>query len=125
MDEHGALFITGRIKRILATVGPDGNPTKLFPDRIERAIQLCDAVEVCCVVGVRDEKRLFLPKAYVELLDKGADRETVTEQILEKCREKLPDYMVPVEIEYMDALPRTERGEVDYRALESTDITNE
>ena len=125
IDEHGALFITGRIKRILATVGPDGNPTKLFPDRIERAIQLCDAVEVCCVVGVRDEKRLFLPKAYVELLDKGADRETVTEQILEKCREKLPDYMVPVEIEYMDALPRTERGKVDYRALESTDITNE
>ena len=77
------------------------------------------------MVGVRDEKRLFLPKAYVELLDKGADWETVTEQILEKCREKLPDYMVPVEIEYMDALPRTERGKVDYRALESTDITNE
>lgn len=125
IDEHGALFITGRIKRILATVGPDGNPTKLFPDRIERAIQRCEAVNVCCVVGVRDEERLFLPKAYVELNDKTADREAVTEQILEKCREKLPDYMIPVEIEYMDAMPRTERGKVDYRALENTDITND
>ena len=44
----------------------------------------------------------------------------ITEEILKTCREELPDYMVPDEIEYRSELPRTPRGKIDYRALEDT-----
>ena len=42
----------------------------------------------------------------------------VTNEILTICHEKLPEYMVPEEIVYRNDLPRTDRGKVDYRALE-------
>ena len=45
VDENGVLYITGRIKRIIMTKGSDGNVTKMFPDRIEKAIQLCEDYE--------------------------------------------------------------------------------
>ena len=44
--------------------------------------------------------------------------EQVTEDILKKCADDLPDYMIPDEIVYRKEFPRTSRGKVDYRALE-------
>lgn len=34
------------------------------------------------------------------------------------CRENLPEYMVPEEISFVEEMPRTPRGKIDYRALE-------
>ena len=118
VDDLGCLYITGRIKRIIMTKGSDGNVTKMFPDRIERAIQLCEDVNVSCVVGVKDEERIHYPKAYIELKDNAIDKEVARKNILEICRKKLPDYQVPTEIEFMPELPRTERGKVDFKALD-------
>lgn len=123
VDENGVLYITGRIKRIIMTKGSDGNVTKMFPDRIEKAIQLCDDVELACVIGVRDEERINIPKAYIELKDRSlSDEQAVRNHILAYCNENLPDYQVPEMIEFVDELPRTPRGKVDYRALEESDI---
>ncbi|MCR5798647.1 MAG: fatty acid--CoA ligase family protein [Lachnospiraceae bacterium] len=44
INEDGAVFITGRIKRIVMTRGSDGNPTKMFPDRVEDVIYTCQTV---------------------------------------------------------------------------------
>ena len=35
------------------------------------------------------------------------------------CFSVLPDYMVPEAVRYRDDLPRTPRGKIDYRALET------
>jgi len=118
IDEEGRVFITGRIKRIIMTKGADGNPTKMFPDRIEAAIQKCDKVALSCVVGISDPERIHYPKAYIEMQEGVTDQEAVKAEILSICKRKLPDYQVPTVIEFVDALPRTERGKVDYRALE-------
>lgn len=118
MDENGALYVTGRIKRIHMTKGNDGNITKIFPDRIEKAVYMHPAVDLCCVVGIPDQMRINYPKAFVVLKEKGLDNNNITEEIRQICRENLPDYMVPDEIEYRDDLPRTPRGKIDYRALE-------
>ena len=118
MDENGALYVTGRIKRIIMTNDSEGQVTKLFPDRIERAIYSHSAVELCCVIGIPDEKRINYPKAYVVLKDEKTDKNLITEELLQICRKNLPDYMVPDEIEYRSELPRTSRGKIDFRALE-------
>ena len=39
-------------------------------------------------------------------------------EILDICRKNLPEYMIPDEIEFLNELPRTARGKIDYRALE-------
>ena len=118
LDENGVLFVTGRIKRIFMTKGKDGSITKVFPDRIEKAIYAEESVELCCAVGISDETRINYPKAII-VLKKGFEKNEETKQrILNICKDSLPGYMVPDEIEFRDELPRTARGKVDFRVLE-------
>ncbi len=117
MDENGVLFVTGRVKRIFMTKGRDKQITKVFPDRIEKAICLNPNVELCCVVGIPDEERINYPKAFVVLKQKEPSDE-IEKNIMDICKENLPEYMIPEEIEFRKDFPRTERGKVDYRALE-------
>ena len=115
INEDGVVFVTGRIKRIIMTKGADQQVTKLFPDRIEKALYAHPAVALCCVI---DERRIHYPKAYVVLKYGVEPSDRLTREIRDACRDTLPSYMIPEEIEYRSDLPRTERGKVDYRALE-------
>ena len=119
LDENGVLYVTGRIKRILMTKGRDGNITKIFPNRIEKTVSEHGAVAVCCAIGMPDAARINIPVVYVVCKPEAGEREQITEQILALCRKELPDYMVPEAVHYRDDLPRTPRGKIDYRALET------
>lgn len=118
MTENGVLFVSGRIKRIIMTKGKDGVVTKMFPDRIEKAVLKHPAVGLCCVIGVEDETRIHYAKAVVVLNESYEASDKLTQEIIENCNAALPEYMVPEAVEYRADLPRTERGKVDYRALE-------
>ena len=118
MSEDGILFITGRIKRILITRGEDGNTTKMFPDRIEKVVLRHPATELCCVIGIPDKYRINYPRAYIVLKNGIEQSEQITQEIIAICKNNLPAYLVPEEIEYRSSLPRTARGKIDYRALE-------
>ena len=78
-------------------------------------------MELCCVIGVSDRERVNYPKAFI-LLKNKEDEENVKEQVLEICRENLPEYMVPEEISFVEEMPRTPRGKIDYRALEEQEL---
>ncbi len=120
INENGVIFVSGRIKRMVATKGLDGQPTKFFPDRIEKVISSNSIVEICCVIGVPDEKRINYPKAFVVLKQGEATTDSTRQSIIETCKSALPEYMIPDEIEFCPDLPRTSRGKVDYRALEES-----
>jgi len=120
INEDGVIFVTGRIKRIIMTKGNDGQVTKLFPDRIEKVIYSHPMVDLCCVIGVSDSKRINYPKAYIVPKERDG-KENIKEEILKICKHNLPEYMVPEEIEFIDNLPRTPRGKVDYRKFEEAE----
>ena len=120
MTEEGVLYVTGRIKRIIMTKGKDGQVTKLFPDRIERVLSKHPAVQLCCVVGVPDPTRINYPKAVVELLPSEKPSEQLEKEIISFCTSQLPEYQIPEQIAFVDSLPRTPRGKVDYRAVEQS-----
>ena len=120
--ENGILFVSGRIKRILMTKGNDGIITKLFPVRIEKAVMLHPSVNLCCVIGIPDERRVHYPKAYLVLNEGYEMTGQLKEEILKQCQEVLPDYMIPLEIAVRESLPRTERGKIDYRVLEKESV---
>ena len=118
LDEKGRLHLTGRIKRIIMTKGKDGVITKLFPDRIEKVVNTHEAVSLSCVISVPDEVRVNYPKAFVELNPGVTGSAQLSEEIRKYCHNFLPDYMIPEEVDFVDELPRTSRGKVDFRALE-------
>lgn len=95
--------------------------TKMFPDRIEKAMYKHPLVEQCCVIGIPDKERINYPKAFVVLKEDNHSPE-ITEEIKEVCRKRLPEYMVPEQIVIEKELPRTSRGKVDYRELEKRSI---
>ena len=118
VNEDGVVFITGRIKKILMTVGKDGNPTKIFPDRIEKVLMEHPSVALCCVIGIPDIERMNYPRAYVILNEDYHDTPGLTNTLMKYCQDRLPEYMIPEEIVYRNEFPRTSRGKVDYRELE-------
>lgn len=118
ITENGLIYVTGRIKRIIMTKDLNGQVTKMFPDRIERAIYSDPSVELCCVVGIQDEERINYPKAFVVLRQGEIESDEKIQEIIERCHKNLPKYMIPIEIEFREDLPRTERGKIDYRVLE-------
>ena len=77
-----------------------------------------ELIEICCAVGVKDKDRINYPKVYIKLRSGEKRSYELTNEIYELCKNKLPEYMVPEKIEYVDDFPRTDRGKVDYRALE-------
>jgi len=78
---------------------------------IERAIYAHDAVTECAVVAVPDDLVTNRLKAYV-VADGLTDADLVG-----FCRARLPRYMVPDEIEFRDALPKSSTGKIDRRKL--------
>lgn len=70
------------------------------------------AVAECAVVAIPDELITNRLEAYVVLRDEASKAE-----LLASCAERLPAYMVPAELRFADALPRTSTGKVDRRAL--------
>ena len=122
MDEDGFVFVEGRMKRLI--IRHDG--FKVFPSLIENVVMELEFIKECCVVGKRDEEHAqgMLPVIYaVKKEDCPSDGAVTDEEMVEKvfdiCKEKLPEYAQPVECRFIDGLPLTVVGKVDYRRLEA------
>lgn len=113
---NGNIYIMDRIKRMI--IRHDG--FKVFPSAIEKVISENSDVKTCSVIGKPDISHVQgkLPHAYVVLREGASDSDTVKSEIANLCHEKLAEYSQPEEIEFIDTLPLTPIGKVDYRALE-------
>ncbi len=118
INEDGVIFLSGRLKRLIMQKDAHGIVSKIFPERIEETVNSHPAVNASCVIGIPDEARISRPLAIVEINKKTPENEKLKKDILQHCLEKLPDYMVPTEVIFVDNMPRTNRGKVDYRAVE-------
>ena len=115
MNENGNLYIMGRIKRMI--IRYDG--FKVFPTLIEQTVCKCDTVETCCVVGVTDKTHSQgkVPVVFA-VLAANADKQVTQQTIQRLCENELPEYAQPAKYTFIDALPVTPIGKIDYHALE-------
>ena len=119
ITEEGAVYITGRIKRIILTE-KDGMVSKIFPDRVEKTLEAHEAVEVACVVkSSADNEPEVKLAAYVVLKQQyRSDGSRIEAELRELCKSELPEYSLPSKYEFIDAMPLTAVGKIDFRALE-------
>ncbi len=111
-DENGILFVKGRIKRIIIRF--DG--IKIYPADIEAKLMQIDAVKKCAVVGKKDKEHFHgeNPIAFI-VKNQACWCEGCIESF---CEKNIIDYAIPTQYIYIDDLPYTKNGKVDYRALE-------
>ena len=69
-------------------------------------------VAECGVVGVPDEARGQIVKAFVILRDGAAPGEAKVRELQELVKQKIAPYKYPRAIEFVDSLPRTNTGKL-------------
>lgn len=118
LNQDGLLFHQGRIRRIYMTAY-DGQPAKIFPMVVEDAIRKSGESVACSVVGrKRRGSDYYEAVAFVVKKNPDADDARICELLAARCAELVPTYMIPAEYRFVEELPRTPVGKVDFRALE-------
>ncbi len=114
LDEDGFLFIKGRIKRMITRF--DGH--KIFPIQLEGMLGAIENVEACAVVGVKDRSRAMgdLPLAVIELTDKSRTAES-EKALWDFINTKVEDRGRPCDVVFVDSMPYTGMGKIDYKKL--------
>jgi long-chain acyl-CoA synthetase len=109
LDEDGYVTITGRKKDLIISAGEN-----IYPREIEEILVLHPSVKEVAVIGVKDEVRGEVPKAFVI----ARENTTIDDRELRTfCREKLANYKIPKYFEIVADLPRTPTGKVLKRML--------
>ena len=87
---------------------------------VESALLLHPAVAECGVVGVADEERGQIVKAFVVLKPGQAPDAAMAKALQEFVKQTVAPYKYPRAIEFRDTLPRTETGKLQrFRLRES------
>jgi long-chain acyl-CoA synthetase len=113
MDEEGYVFFDSRIKRMIVT-----NGYNVYPSVLEDIICSCKGIKECAAVGVPDELRGEICKAYIvfesdnEEANSHALKHVKEELALNVARYALPKAYIPIQ-----SLPRTLLDKVDYEQL--------
>jgi long-chain acyl-CoA synthetase len=109
LDDEGFVTITGRKKDLIISAGEN-----IFPREIEELLCQHSKVKEVAVIGVKDEVRGEVPKAFVIARDGTVLEE---KELRAFCRENLANYKVPKYFEIVPDLPRTPTGKILKRML--------
>ena len=112
LDEDGYLFIVDRKKDLIKTCG-----FQVWPREIEEVISTHPAVAEVGVVGVADNMRGEIVKAWVVLRE---DCALTPADLKLYCRDRLAPYKIPAKYEFVADLPKTQIGKVLRRVLRQT-----
>ena len=116
MTEDGVIYIVDRIKRMV--IRPDGH--NVWPSVIEEVVTRHPSVKECAVVGMPNptNKNGKIPTAFIVVEDGYEATEELIEDIDRFSKVHLPERDVAMDYRYIDKLPLTLVGKIDYRALE-------
>lgn len=115
IDEIKDIYYRQRLKRVFKISG-----YLVYPSFIEETMRNMKEVYDCCVVSVEKDGKTTL-KLYVvkhkRFFSEG--EEELTQKILKFADANLSKWSVPREVEYIDELPRTKIGKVDFKVLQA------
>ena len=109
LDADGYLTITDRLKDVFFVGG-----FNVYPAEVEQVLARLDGVVESAVVGVPDERLGEVGKAFV-VRRSGATLEG--DDVKAFLKERVANFKVPREVEFVDALPRNLAGKILKREL--------
>ena len=112
MDADGYVAFEARKDNVIISAG-----YRIGPVEIEESLADRDAVADAAVVGVPDEERGEVPKAFV-VLDGPEPSDEIRERLREHVRDRLAKYEYPRDIAFRESLPKTETGKLRRASLE-------
>ncbi len=111
VDEEGYLYFAGRADDLLKVGGQ-----WVAPLQVEECLLGHQAVAACAVIGIEDEG-LIKTKAFVVVRAGHAPTAALGTALQEHVRTTLAKYKYPRVVEFVDDLPKNDRGKVDKKAL--------
>ncbi len=113
IDEDRFITYKSRIKRLVKV-----NGVPVFPSMVEDCATSFNFVYETCAIGIEDEKHGHIIRLYIMLSKtyKGT-KEEAQEKIIERIVSRLGVYSKPKEIIFLDKMPHTALGKIDYKAL--------
>lgn len=124
LDKDRYFTLIGRASRffIINTLN------KVYCELVQSVVSNIDVVDSCAIVPKPNEETLYKSKAYVVLKNGVLPSEEVEKYIIESSYKtyidketndviNLKDYEVPESVTFLEELPRTEAGKIDYEQL--------
>jgi benzoate-CoA ligase family protein len=111
IDADGYLYFAGRADELLKVSG-----LWVAPIEVEECLMRHEAVLHAAVIGV-EEDGLLKTKAFVMLRAGAAGHEALAVELQEFVKARLAKHKYPRIVEFVDDLPKNDRGKVDRRAL--------
>lgn len=108
-DEDGYMYFVGRKDDMIKTSGYRVSPTE-----VEEVIYASGQVGEVAVVGVPHP---VLGHAIVAIITDPQDGDADSNAVIAVCREKLPNFMVPAQVQRRESLPRNPNGKIDRKVL--------
>ena len=111
IEADGTINLLGRGSNCINTGGE-----KVFPEEVEEALKLHDAVEDALVFGLDDERFGSRVAGVVSLENKCTAE---VEEILDATRKVLASYKLPKELLIVPTVPRAPNGKADYKSAKA------
>ena len=120
-DEDGYFWFQARADDMIISSGYN-----IAGPEVEASLLRHQAVEECAVIGVSDEMRTQLVKAYVVLRSEVQPGPDLALELQTFVKDDIAPYKYPRQIEFVDALPKTQTGKVQrYRLREQAESDTE
>lgn len=116
VDENGYYWYHGRTDDMLKVSG-----VFVAPAEIENCLLQHEAVIECAVVGHESGDGLVKPKAFVVLREGFNESEQLVDEIKLFVKSRIAVYKYPRWVEFVDSLPKNDRGKIDRKRLKTTD----
>jgi acetyl-CoA synthetase len=116
MDEDGYITFVSRKDNVIISSG-----YRIGPEEIEDTLESHEMVVEAGVIGVPDDQRGEIPKAFIDLTDDATPDDTLKDELKDFVKDRLAMYEYPRHIEFIDEIPKTSTGKtrhVDLRRKE-------
>jgi len=114
VDDEGYFFLVDRLKRMINASG-----YKVWPAEVESLLYAHPAIQEACVIGFRDAQRGESVKVVVVL---RAGQSTTEEELIVWARQHMAAYKVPHSVEFVEQLPKSATGKVQWRVLQEKEF---
>jgi 2-aminobenzoate-CoA ligase len=111
-DEDGYFWYQARSDDMIISAGYN-----ISGPEIENALLTHPAIAECAVVGVADEERGMVPKAFVVLRPGHQGDAQMVKTLQDHVKSEIAPYKYPRRIEFRNALPKTQTGKLQRFAL--------